>query len=74
MVDVVSIVLMNVEQDHIIQRGTMHKWHNASQTEPARFIAITLPAEPFQIPGTGEMLTEEHVKGSEAKDWDVSKM
>ncbi|KAI4714881.1 hypothetical protein J4E89_000564 [Alternaria sp. Ai002NY15] len=60
--------------DHVIQRGTMHKWHNASETEPARFIAITLPAEPFQVPGTGEMLAEEHVKGSEAKDWDVSKM
>jgi hypothetical protein len=52
----------------------MHKWHNASETEPARFIAITLPAEPFQVPGTGVMLTEEHVEGSEAKDWDASKI
>jgi hypothetical protein len=50
----------------------MHKWHNASETEPTRFIAVTLPAEPFQIPGTGEILTEKHVKDSEAKDFDIS--
>jgi hypothetical protein len=52
----------------------MHKWINASETEPTRFIAVTLPAEPFQIPGTGKMLEEEHVKGSENKDFDISKL
>jgi hypothetical protein len=50
----------------------MHKWHNASETEPARFIAITLPAEAFSIPGSqGKMVEEEHVVGSERKEWDV---
>lgn len=48
----------------------MHKWHNPSETEPCRFIAFVQPAEPFQIPGTGKMLAEEHVSGSEAKDFD----
>lgn len=57
------------EQDHVIQRGTNHRWHNGSQTEPARFVAVTLPCEPFEIPGEGEMLREVHVAGSEAKDW-----
>ncbi|CAN9285186.1 unnamed protein product [Alternaria alternata] len=60
--------------DHIIQRGTMHKWHNPSETEPCRFIAFVQPAEPFQIPSTGKMLAEEHVSGSEAKDFDLSKL
>jgi hypothetical protein len=42
----------------------MHRWHNASKTEPARFVAVTLPAVPFQIPGTNEMLSEVHVPNS----------
>ncbi|KAF1960084.1 hypothetical protein CC80DRAFT_489310 [Byssothecium circinans] len=45
--------------DHVIQRGTMHRWQNGSQTEAARFVAVTLPCEPFEIPGTGKMLAEE---------------
>lgn len=61
-------------QDHVIQRGTMHKWINASMTEPARFVAVTLPCEPFEIPGKGEMLEEVHVAGSEARDYDISKL
>ena len=52
----------------------MHKWRNLSETEPARILAVVLPAEPFEIAGTGKLLAEEHVTGSEAKDWDVSKM
>ncbi|KAF2117801.1 hypothetical protein BDV96DRAFT_644141 [Lophiotrema nucula] len=44
--------------DHIIQRGTLHKWINNSTTEPARFIAVTVPCAPFEIPGTGENLEE----------------
>ncbi|KIW04202.1 uncharacterized protein PV09_04510 [Verruconis gallopava] len=53
--------------DHIVQRGTMHKWHNASDTEPARFVAVTLPAVPFPLPGTGEMLREIHVPNTNTK-------
>ncbi|KAF2256662.1 hypothetical protein BU26DRAFT_414936 [Trematosphaeria pertusa] len=60
--------------DHIIQRGTMHKWYNGSQTEPARFVAVTLPCEPFEIPGTGKMLAEEHIAGSGARQADGSKL
>ncbi|KAF2471572.1 uncharacterized protein BDR25DRAFT_367270 [Lindgomyces ingoldianus] len=60
--------------DHVIQRGTLHKWHNGSQTEPARFIAVTLPCEPFEIPGTGRMLKEEHLEGSGAQKHDGSRL
>ncbi|KAF2794736.1 hypothetical protein K505DRAFT_374428 [Melanomma pulvis-pyrius CBS 109.77] len=60
--------------DHVIQRGTLHKWYNGSQTEPARFVAVTLPCEPFEIPGTGKMLEEEHVEGTGAKQSDGSKL
>jgi hypothetical protein len=42
----------------------MHRWHNASKTEAARFVAVTLPAVPFKIPGTNEMLSEVHVPNS----------
>ena len=45
--------------DHIVQRGTMHRWHNASKTEPARFVATTLSCEPFDI--AGKQLEEVHV-------------
>lgn len=48
--------------DHIIQRGTMHKWINASKTAPARLIAVTLPCDPFEI--AGRMLEEVHLDGS----------
>jgi hypothetical protein len=61
-------------QDHVIQRGTLHKWYNGSQTEPARFVAVTLPCESFEIPGTGKMLAEEHVEGSGAVQRDGSKL
>ncbi|KAF2709168.1 hypothetical protein K504DRAFT_501912 [Pleomassaria siparia CBS 279.74] len=53
--------------DHVIQRGTMHKWYNDSQTEPARFVAVTLQCEPLEIPGTGKMLAEEHLAGTNAE-------
>jgi hypothetical protein len=42
----------------------MHKWYNASQTEAARFVAVTLPCEPFEI--AGKMLEEIHVQGTGA--------
>ena len=44
-----------------MQRGTMHKWINKSKTEAARFVAVTIPAADFEIPGTGKMLKEEHL-------------
>ncbi|KAK5063025.1 hypothetical protein LTR84_005101 [Exophiala bonariae] len=43
--------------DHIVQRGTNHKWRNASSTNPARFIAVTLACEPFDI--AGKLLKQE---------------
>ncbi|KAK5199209.1 hypothetical protein LTR99_001250 [Exophiala xenobiotica] len=45
--------------DHIVQRGTNHRWRNASQTEPARFVAVTISCEPFDV--AGKMLEEMHV-------------
>lgn len=58
----------------MIQRGTMHKWYNASKTEPARFVAVTLPCEPFKIPGTGEMLEEQHLEGTGAQKKEQGKL
>lgn len=55
-------------QDHVVQRGTNHRWHNVSKTHPARAIAVTLPCIPFDI--AGEMLKEVHIT---SKDWDQSK-
>ncbi|KAK6366316.1 hypothetical protein, variant [Exophiala oligosperma] len=45
--------------DHIVQRGTNHRWRNASKTKPARFVAVTVACEPFEI--AGKMLEEVHV-------------
>ncbi|KIX01727.1 uncharacterized protein Z518_09453 [Rhinocladiella mackenziei CBS 650.93] len=45
--------------DHIVQRGTMHRWINASKTEPARFVAVALSCEPFDI--AGKQLEEIHI-------------
>lgn len=58
--------------DHIIQRGTMHKWINASKTNPARFVAVTLPCEPFEI--AGKMLEEVHLKGTGKVQEDGSRL
>ncbi|KAJ9656188.1 hypothetical protein H2198_005150 [Neophaeococcomyces mojaviensis] len=44
--------------DHIVQRGTNHRWINGSETEPARFVAVTLPCVPFDI--AGKQLEEVH--------------
>ncbi|EON97268.1 putative cupin domain-containing protein [Phaeoacremonium minimum UCRPA7] len=32
--------------DVFVQRATVHEWHNPSETEPARFLAVLLPAKP----------------------------
>ncbi|KAK3052191.1 hypothetical protein LTR09_006783 [Extremus antarcticus] len=57
--------------DHIVQRGTNHRWSNPSKTEPARFVATTLPCIPFDI--AGKQLEELHIP-SEEWDKSVSKM
>lgn len=38
----------------------MHKWYNASKTESARAVCVTIPAEAFEIPGVG-MLKDEWI-------------
>jgi hypothetical protein len=60
--------------DHVVQRGTMHKWSNPSETEPARMVAVILPCAPFEIPGGKGEIKEEHVPGSEAFGWDWRKL
>ncbi|KAF2796756.1 hypothetical protein K505DRAFT_347726 [Melanomma pulvis-pyrius CBS 109.77] len=45
--------------DHIIQRGTMHRWLNASKTDPARLIAVILPCQPFEL--AGQSIEETHL-------------
>lgn len=67
-----NLLLSDFFQDHVIQRGTMHKWINASKTEPARFLGVTIACEPFEI--AGEMLEELHVKGTGAVRADGSKL
>lgn len=44
--------------DHIIQRGTMHRWRNASKTQPARLVVVTISCVPFDI--AGKQLEEIH--------------
>lgn len=60
--------------DHVIQRGTMHKWYNGSSTDPARFVAVTLSCELFEIPGTGEVLAEQHLAVTRSKQEDGSRL
>lgn len=49
----------------------MHKWYNPSQTEPARFVGLTLACEPFEI--AGKPLEETHVAGTGALKKDGSR-
>ena len=65
-------VVADVLQDPVIQRGTIHKWNNASKTEPARFLGVTMPCEPFEI--AGKMLEEVHVRGTGALKSDGSRL
>jgi quercetin dioxygenase-like cupin family protein len=57
--------------DVVVQRATMHRWSNPSETEAARFVAVLVPAEEFEVPGLGRV-EEEHVVGSEVRGWEVS--
>ncbi|KAF2490941.1 hypothetical protein BU16DRAFT_543227 [Lophium mytilinum] len=60
--------------DHVVQRGTMHQWRNGSETEPARFVAVTLPCEAFEVGETGRSLREEHLEGTGKVGRDGSKL
>ncbi|KAI5357606.1 Putative rmlC-like cupin domain superfamily, rmlC-like jelly roll protein [Septoria linicola] len=44
--------------DHIVQRGTMHRWSNPTD-KPARFVACAIPCVPFDI--AGQQLKEVHL-------------
>jgi quercetin dioxygenase-like cupin family protein len=59
--------------DVVVQRATMHRWSNPSEDEAARFVAVIVPAEEFEVPGLGKV-AEEHVAGTEVKGWNVSQL
>ncbi|KAF2104260.1 hypothetical protein NA57DRAFT_70475 [Rhizodiscina lignyota] len=48
------------EQDGVVQRGTVHAWHNRT-AENARMIFVILPAEPVKVEETGEILKERQI-------------
>jgi hypothetical protein len=37
--------------DVVVQRGTLHGWHNPSTTEWARWVSVLIDAEPVQVNG-----------------------
>jgi hypothetical protein len=37
--------------DTLVQRGTMHAWHNPSATEWCRMLFVLMPAEGFEVGG-----------------------
>jgi quercetin dioxygenase-like cupin family protein len=45
-----------MQGDIIVQRGTIHKWRNPSDTEVCRIVFILTEAKPFQF--NGEVLKE----------------
>lgn len=49
-------ILTGLKQDSVVQRGTMHRWINASPTTAARFVAVTIACEPFKV---GDSLAEQ---------------
>jgi quercetin dioxygenase-like cupin family protein len=49
-------IKMFSEGDIIVQRGTIHKWRNPSDTEVCRIVFILTEAKPFQF--NGEPLAE----------------
>ena len=63
--------------DHVVQRGTMHRWVNPSETEPTRFVAVIVPVEGFDIAdgkGGRKAVEEEHVRGSEKSGFNLAKL
>ncbi|KAK5274902.1 hypothetical protein LTR96_001503 [Exophiala xenobiotica] len=45
--------------DIFVQRGTAHRWHNVSDKQPARLLAVQLDSKPIVIEGMGEELAED---------------
>ncbi|KAJ9613225.1 hypothetical protein H2200_003167 [Cladophialophora chaetospira] len=44
--------------DLFVQRGTMHKWKNLSDSQPARLVAIQLESKELQVEGRGALKEE----------------
>ncbi|EEH50728.1 hypothetical protein PABG_12235 [Paracoccidioides brasiliensis Pb03] len=44
--------------DVFVQRATMHKWRNASSTEPVTILGFIQPCAPLEV--AGKLLEEEH--------------
>jgi hypothetical protein len=42
------------------------------ETEPARMVAVIAPAKDFEV--NGKAIKEEHINGSEEKDWDYKQL
>ena len=49
--------------DVIVQRATMHAWHNPSPTKPCRTVFFIQPTEPLEV--AGKTLAEEHQRPKE---------
>jgi quercetin dioxygenase-like cupin family protein len=47
-----------VEGGMIVQRGTIHAWHNRSEA-PVRLLFVVMPAEKVKVEETGTELEEE---------------
>lgn len=45
--------------DVVVQRATMHAWHNNSQTEHASMVIFIQPVAPLEV--AGKILAEEHL-------------
>lgn len=41
--------------DLFVQRGTMHKWTNVSDSQPARLVAVQLESKEVEIDGKGAL-------------------
>jgi hypothetical protein len=44
--------------DLFVQRGTMHKWKNPSDSQPARLVAVQLDSKEVQVEGKGALKEE----------------
>jgi quercetin dioxygenase-like cupin family protein len=41
--------------DLFVQRGTMHKWKNLSDSQPVRLVAVQLESKEIQVEGKGAL-------------------
>jgi quercetin dioxygenase-like cupin family protein len=58
-----------LQGDIAIQRGTMHAWRNASDTQWARMLFVLQEAVPLAINGSESGLKEDLGKGSHVTTW-----